>query len=58
MEKVTNWVVTYIDEDDMLITHKVQQKERPFIDDNNWLQVGQVGTNANHIRNIKIMEVK
>jgi hypothetical protein len=58
MEKVTNWVVTYIDEDDMLITHKVQQKERPFIDDNNWLQVGQVGTNAKHIRNIKIREVK
>jgi len=51
------YLITYIDEDDMLISRKAELEERPCVDDNNWLQMGTLSVNAKHIRDIKIREV-
>lgn len=51
------YLITYIDEDDMLISRKAELEEQPYVDDNNWLQMGTLSVNEKHIRDIKIREV-
>lgn len=51
------YLVTYIDENDMLISRKAELEVRPYIYDNNWLQMGTLSVDARHIRDLKIQEV-
>jgi hypothetical protein len=48
------WLVTYVE--DQVVEHRFNLPvgEKPYIDENGWLQCRNVGTNAKHIRKVRI----